>query len=498
MSSSRLDDQVKIDRKRTALARTALSRPMERAIFDGFVKPGVSVFDYGCGRGGDIERLAKLEVDVTGFDPGFRPDVDPVPADVVNLGFVVNVIEDQAERAEVLRKAWDLTESMLVVSARLHDESRGLEGTPCRDGLLTDRDTFQKFYEQNELREWILQEIGIEPVAAEPGIFYVFREPAEAQLYRLTRIRRSRPVSVKSKVIFEENEELLNELITFYEDKGRLPQTGEFPRLAELRKRVGTPRQAFRIIKNLTDEERWDRIRVSRYEDLLVFLALSGFHTRPRLSELPTELQLDIKDHFGSYKAACDQAERALHAIGNQNRIKEALEASRVGKRLPKALYVHTSAVPSLPTSLRVLDGCAQELLGSVSEGSIVKFDAEKPRVVYLEYPDFDSDAHPQLRGAYSVNLRTLRAQHADYSKRQNPPILHRKEHFVSESYSGREAFAKLTQKEIEIGLFKDPSLIGLRNGWQTILEAAGVMIVGHEVKKIRIDAQAQKDSDRL
>ena len=37
---------------RTAMSRTALSRPMALALDDDLLSPGTSVFDYGCGRGG--------------------------------------------------------------------------------------------------------------------------------------------------------------------------------------------------------------------------------------------------------------------------------------------------------------------------------------------------------------------------------------------------------------------------------------------------------------
>ena len=51
-------------------------------------------------------------IECAGWDPAFRADVEYRPADVVNLGFVLNVIEDPAERAEVLRRSWDLARSI--------------------------------------------------------------------------------------------------------------------------------------------------------------------------------------------------------------------------------------------------------------------------------------------------------------------------------------------------------------------------------------------------
>jgi len=48
-----------------------------------------------------------------GWDPYYSPDNSCTPADVVNLGYVINVIENPAERREALIKAWELTRKVL-------------------------------------------------------------------------------------------------------------------------------------------------------------------------------------------------------------------------------------------------------------------------------------------------------------------------------------------------------------------------------------------------
>ena len=75
-------------RARTAIGRSELSRPLKLAISDGVLKEGLRFFDYGCGR-------------------------------VVNIGYVVNVIENSRERQDALKGAWELAEQLLIVSARL-------------------------------------------------------------------------------------------------------------------------------------------------------------------------------------------------------------------------------------------------------------------------------------------------------------------------------------------------------------------------------------------
>ena len=49
-----------------------------------------------------------------GWDPTFRPDAPLHEADVVNLGYVINVIEDTQERAATLRHAWALAQQVLL------------------------------------------------------------------------------------------------------------------------------------------------------------------------------------------------------------------------------------------------------------------------------------------------------------------------------------------------------------------------------------------------
>ena len=69
----------------------------------------------------------------SGWDPVHQPAVERQPAPVVNLGYVVNVIESAAERQDTLRRAWQLAEKVLIVSARLSAEANLMtqaEATP--------------------------------------------------------------------------------------------------------------------------------------------------------------------------------------------------------------------------------------------------------------------------------------------------------------------------------------------------------------------------------
>jgi DNA phosphorothioation-associated putative methyltransferase len=484
-----------IERHRTALQRGDLSRPVKRAINDGLLSPSVSVFDYGCGRGGDLELLKAQGFSCEGWDPAFRPDAARTSADVVNLGFVLNVIEEPRERAEALRKSWELAGKVLVVAAQVHVSSRGRTAVPFGDGVVTVRGTFQKFFEQGELKDYIETELGTEAVPAEPGIFYVFRDEAAREQFVSSRYRRrvAAPRKLRSEVLYEENRELLDAFMEALADYARLPDPEEWPRVAEVAERFGSLNKAFALVRRISEEEPWDRIAQRRREDILVFLALSRFRTRPSFSGLPRTLQLDVKSLFGAYTKACREADKLLFQVGKADEIDEACKRSPVGKLLPNALYVHRSALDSLEPILRVYEGCGRAYLGEIEGANLIKIHRFSGKVSYLVYPDFDDDPHPTLFRSVKLDMRNRQLECLDYGVSENPPILHRKETFLPEDHPLREKFARLTQQEEKAGLLEETASIGTRVGWELELKKRGVRLRGHRV--IRAPRSSRNDS---
>jgi hypothetical protein len=96
------NNENSIDRQKTAIVRHDLSAPMKTLAKSGFLAGKYSIFDYGCGRGDDLRELEAHGLDAIGWDPNFQPDNDKVSSDIVNLGFVLNVIESQDERLDAL------------------------------------------------------------------------------------------------------------------------------------------------------------------------------------------------------------------------------------------------------------------------------------------------------------------------------------------------------------------------------------------------------------
>jgi hypothetical protein len=94
-----------VARHLTALVRYGFSAPVQALARYGLITPPVEVFDYGCGRGDDIRGLVTNGIAACGWDPHYAPDAPKREADLVNLGFVINVIEDLEERIEALQGA---------------------------------------------------------------------------------------------------------------------------------------------------------------------------------------------------------------------------------------------------------------------------------------------------------------------------------------------------------------------------------------------------------
>ncbi|MBW4629254.1 MAG: DNA phosphorothioation-associated putative methyltransferase [Brasilonema octagenarum HA4186-MV1] len=478
------ESYVEIERHKAAIFRTDLSRPVRLAIEWAIINNDTTFFDYGCGHGGDVERVANLGYTSSGWDPYYYPDTPCVPADVVNLSYILNVIEDTEERRQALCQAWELAHKVLIVAAQVLINAPSKTQVAYSDGIVTSRNTFQKYYEQEELKRYIDETLNVDAVPVALGVYFVFRDEAEKEEFKAIRFfsRTSTPkVRIPTKR-FEDYQEMLEPLMAFFTQRGRLPVKGELDNEQELLSEFKNFRRAFAVVLQATDETEWDAIAYRRSLDIQVYLALTHFDQRTTSHKLPREIRHDIKAFFGSYEEACEVADAKLFSLGKTGVVQTACEKSKIGKHTRSALYVHVSALSELDPLLRIYEGCASRTVGRVDDTTLIKFCTDEPRISYLFYPEFDTDAHPELKASITIDLKTLRITHRDYEQRKNPPILHRKETFVISNYSLYQEFAQLTQKEQELGLLKDKSEIGTREGWAKCLAEHDVEIRGHQI----------------
>jgi DNA phosphorothioation-associated putative methyltransferase len=474
---------LEVERHRAAMTRVELSRPVRLTIESGIITTETTIFDYGCGIGGDVQRLTGLGYNCAGWDPYYFPDAEIRSADIVNLSYIINVIEDPAERDRALTRAWELTGQVLIVAAQiLVNDLRGV--LAYGDGILTKRNTFQKYYQQVELKEYINRTLTVDALPIGLGVFLVFRDESQAETFRAARLytRMSTPrVRIESKK-FEDYQEQLAPLMEFVSERGRIPIKDELADEPELVQEFGSIKRAFQIVLTATDEADWDTIAYQRSLDLQVYLALAHFSRGRSIKNLSPAIRADIKAFFGSYREACEVADRLLFKIGEPGIIKQACQQSKIGKLLPTALYVHISALNEIDAKLRLYEGCASRNIGWTDDANIIKFHTEHPSISYLYYPNFETIEHPKLQWAMIVDLRDLSLKFRDYSDYENPPIIHRKETFISPNHPLYSKFAEFTQAEEKAGLFSDTKTIGNQHGWETRLEACGVQIKDHRV----------------
>jgi DNA phosphorothioation-associated putative methyltransferase len=485
MDSLRLTGDRVPSAARTAISRTDLSRPVTQALQDGLIVPSRSVLDYGCGRGGDVQRLRELGYSVSGWDPAFAPDEPREPADVVNIGYVINVIESATERADTLREAWELARWGLVIAARLDWQTLSLDSRPLHDGVITARGTFQKFYTQYELKTWIESALGSTAHAAAPGVFYVFRDPKDAETFRARQVRASSaaPRRPASQLLYEQHQELLEQLAAFLSERGRLPDVSELDDGEALLSAFGSVRRAFQVLRRATGRYDWSAEAARARDNLLVYLALASFGGRPRMGVLPADLQRDIKDLFGSYRTASAAADQLLFSLRSDNELARAATNLPVGKVLPDAMYFHATAIPALPPVLRVYAGCGGVLAGTVP-ADVIKLHRQQRKVSYLFYPEFERDPHPALQASLRADLRTFDIRFRDFRNSANPPILHRKETLLNPDHPLYQKFARLTAQEEKADLLGVPG-IGRRDAWNKLLQEEGWRLAGHRLLKI-------------
>ncbi|TAG53803.1 MAG: DNA phosphorothioation-associated putative methyltransferase [Oscillatoriales cyanobacterium] len=473
----------KIERHKAAMVRNSISKPVRLVLESDLFVDGMTFFDYGCGYGGDVKYIAQEGYVAAGWDPYYQPDTPQIGADIVNIGYVINVIESLAERRESLLNAWELTKNLLVVAAQvlIDDGDRGQ--IAYGDGVITSRNTFQKYYEQEELKVYIDQVLNVDAIPVALGIYFVFRDAAEGEGFRASRFRsRLSTPRVRSQVKrFEDYEEMLAPLMAFVSDRGRLPVKGELAEEAPIKEEFHSFNRAWRVILQATDADDWETIADKRRQDLLVYLALNGLGDRPPMRRLPAQIRNDIKGLFDSYHRACTLADLMLYSLSKPDIVADCCEDSAIGYKQHGSLSVHVSALEELDPLLRLYEGCANRTIGRLDGATIIKFYANKPKISYLFYPDFDTDPHPVLHTSMHINLRGLSVGYQDYSNLSNPPILVRKEAFVSSSYPHYQKFAKLSRQEEKLGIF-DKSGGFKERELLNCLEESCVKIKGHRL----------------
>lgn len=502
-------EESEVQRHRTAISRSGLSTPSQSLADNGFFDRKLSFFDYGCGRGEDVAELKAHGVQASGWDPAFAPDEPKCGADVVNLGFVINVIEDPGERAQAVIEAYGLARRLLVVSAMLGGESITSKFDRYGDGIRTKRNTFQKYYRQAELREYIEDLLEVSAIAVGPGLFYVFRDPIEEQLFlerrnrvrrdwrMLTqRVRQSKP-KVETKTVLERHASLAEDFWLTCLELGRIPARDEFEHLIRLRSAFGSVKKAFELIAADRGLEVFEAAREARRGDLRAYFALEQFRRRKPFTTLPESQQRDIKELFAGYRAAQDEARDLLFSVGSPEVIHTAAQEAHHARGLgyldgSHSLTVHSSLVGQLPEALRVFVGCGAQLYGDISGADLVKVHLTSGKVTLLYYDGFEKRALPLLKQRVKIKLRDREVDFFEYGGEFPEQPLYLKSRYIPSDFARFEDQRRFDRKLEELGLdFEDH---GPRYAdFLAILEANGLRVSGFRLIRARAASNPNK-----
>lgn len=427
-------DAAPVLRHRTAMARRALSTPMQALWRHGFLAAPHAVLDYGCGRGDDLAALHSLGLDATGWDPHFRPDGVCTEADVVNLGFVLNVIEDLAERAEALRRAYGFARKVLAVSVLLGGRTAWERHGAFGDGVLTARQTFQKYFSHPELGAYIAEVLGREPVSVGPGLYFVFRTDAEEQDF-LERRQRSTDLRAPAPAA------------------PPVPPRAPAPAAPRPRPtRTPSPARPGAVPKAPKppppDPAVLAAERARRMGDLSVFFALNLFERRRSAGVLSATVRADVRRLWSTMARAEEAARTLLFSLRDPAVIARACaEAAAEGLGhwiAGDSLQLDARLVNALPPALRVYLGCAGKLLGEVEDADMVKIHVGSGKATLLRYDDYEGAAIPMLVERLKVDLRRQQVSGFQYGDAFAPQPLYLKSRYMhpaQEGYAAQRAF---------------------------------------------------------
>jgi DNA phosphorothioation-associated putative methyltransferase len=231
-----------------------------------------------------------------------------------------------------------------------------------RDGVLTKRGTFQKYYRQEEIKAFLDRALEMEAIAVAPGIFFIFRDKILEQRFLLDRQRRiqfplvpelrppfDRPTLAQRRL--EVLRPIVERLWQRILELGRPAVEEEVAPdlLVAIQNQIGSLRRAERLGNSPENIQKLVASGNARREDLLVYFGLNLFNGRTRYSMLAPEIQRDIKALLGNAKSAFETAKASLFSVGKPEVIDNACQkasASGLGHLTEgESLQIHSALI---------------------------------------------------------------------------------------------------------------------------------------------------------
>ena len=465
-----------VERHRTAIKRYDLSKPVKLLIKHGLLKEGRSFFDYGCGRGMDIEGLESLGYEVKGWDPAFKPDGKKTAADVVNIGYVLNVIEHQSERIDALKGAFELAKEVMIVSVLPRGQETQAHTRPMGDGYITKNGTFQKFYAPGELEDLIEESLQREAVTLALGICLVFPDPSSREQFVASRTRRhvdwtelsvqlrfSQSTRREEAMVgrYELNQNLMDNLWSCMLELGRSPEPCEFDAVDELKKNVGGLKRSIELALMYHGAELLNEAKAVRRDDILVYLAMKHFERRFLRKHLSKRMKQDIKVFYGNFETAKRHAVELLFASGDPDELRLALKDVECGlfNKEEGHYSFHRSLFDRMPAVVRCYVLCGLRRFGDLDETDVIKIHLDSGKLTLQCYDNFDGKPLPELQLRIKIDLRKDFVTVFDHTLTKERQLLYFKERYVTADYDFNNDAIGFSKRLKKLGF--DPDTIG-------------------------------------
>lgn len=173
-----LADSIMPASAKTAIGRQNSSAPAKMVV--DMVTASDKVFDWGCGRGGDIEYYNANGIDAEGWDPHFKPAPHPSECacdsfNFVTCTFVLNVIKNAHERSHCIESIYDFLPDKGIAlftvrtSRDIEEQARANCWQPQKNGgWITGKGTFQIGFTPAELETLVTEFDGAETIRKAP------------------------------------------------------------------------------------------------------------------------------------------------------------------------------------------------------------------------------------------------------------------------------------------------------------------------------------------
>jgi DNA phosphorothioation-associated putative methyltransferase len=461
---------VEVSREKTAIVRTGLSQPVALMIRYGMLSKEHELFDYGCGRGDDVATLQTNGYMAFGWDPNYRRNGERRAADIVNLGFVLNVIEDPHERVETLKAAWGYAKRGLAVAVMPLGKYSTEGLVPHGDGWLSRKRTFQKFFTQDELTELVQSVTGERPLTFAPGIVAVFRDKDLEQQVAFRKRSRSllfpetalpprleRPSTTEAVPLSAKAGEELEAIWRTALALGRLPLEEEVDDTTKesLRlKGISFSRAISACAREVSDAGLLAAAAVARREDLLVHFALSLFPGAPSYSSLPASIQRDVRAFFGSHAAVIEAARQQLMLLRNPESLEDAFTraaAEGIASFEGGTLRFAMDRLQRMPVGVRIVVGCAEIVHEGVSAADLAEVTVSPVTVTAITCEGFDT-ALPKVMSQTTVDLSRQKSRIRTYDDR----LLYLRSRFLEPTHPGYRKQKEADERLLALGIVDD------------------------------------------